>query len=57
MTEFDKLFHDNLKDGESKPPPFVWDNIENEIKKDTRRNKKFFFLWSLIQVFVFPKMP
>jgi hypothetical protein len=47
MTEFDKLFHDNLKDGKAETPPFVWDNIENEIEADKRKKGAFFFFWTL----------
>jgi hypothetical protein len=47
MTEFDKLFKDNLKDGKVEAPSFVWDNIENEIEEEKRKKGLFFFFRSL----------
>ena len=47
MTEFDKLFKDNLKNGKVETPSFVWDNIENEIEEDKRKKGLFFFFRTL----------
>ncbi len=47
MTEFDKLFKDNLKDGKVEAPSFVWDNIENEIEEEKRKKGLFFFFRTL----------
>ena len=46
MTEFDKLFRDNLQDGTEKTPSFIWDNIENEIEQKPKK-RKFFLFWFL----------
>ena len=47
MTEFDKLFKDNLKNGKVETPSFVWDNIENEMEEDKRKKGLFFFFRTL----------
>ncbi|WMX15746.1 hypothetical protein [Aureispira sp. CCB-E] len=47
MTEFDKLFRDNLKEGKAETPSFVWDNIEKEIEEKKRKKGLFFFFQML----------